>query len=60
MSWLHIQLDEQNEEQLYLSPMMGGSKPSHETSSKVANGLGTDPFAGLRAVLHERDLLTKR
>ncbi|KAG0618075.1 hypothetical protein M758_4G036700 [Ceratodon purpureus] len=54
------QLDEQNEEQLYLSPIIGGSKSSHEVSSKVADGLGKDPFAGLRAILHEQDLLTKR
>jgi hypothetical protein len=58
--WLRKQLDEQNEDQLLLSPMMGGSNPSGEVPSKVTNGLGRDPFAGLRAVLHEQELLTKR
>ena len=60
MLWLHKQLDEQNEDQLSLPPMLGGSKPSHEVSSKAASGLGGDPFAGLRALLHELGLLTKR
>lgn len=45
----YTQLDEENEDQLLV---MGDSKPAH--------GLGKDPFAGLRAILHASNLLTKR
>ncbi|XP_024372032.1 uncharacterized protein [Physcomitrium patens] len=54
------QLDEQNEDQLCFSALTGDSKPSCEVSSEFASGLGKDPFAGLRVVLQEHDLLTKR
>lgn len=45
----YTQLDEENEDQLLV---MGDSKPAH--------GLGKDPFAGLRVILHANNLLAKR